>query len=87
MCLLPLAIDVNDMSKDKLLCPCGFSGTSDEQHVAQVIGTWLAIRVLGSWFCKHEEEAASISERLFERPDKLEKVRDRLAACGASQVT
>ena len=75
------------MSKDMLLCPCQSLDTSDEQRVAQVIAVCLAIRSLGSWFCKHDEEAASVSERLFERPDELEKVRDKLAACRASQVT
>lgn len=42
---------------------------------AQIFVGILTLQTLRSWFLKHDEEAASVCERFFERPDEPGKVR------------
>ena len=52
-----------------------FSSAVLRSIYAQVIAILVVVQHMQSWFRKHDDDAATFSERMFERPRQLEKVR------------
>ena len=51
-------------------------GCFDQREYAQVIATLVGLEYIHSWFRKHDDEAACVSERVFERPNQPGKVQE-----------